>query len=120
VNAVISAPSGMAANGHLLAPDFVTFYGASSFLPAGHAATVYDHTAFIARLQALFPHGKPGDYAFLYPPGFLFVCLGLSTLPYMAALVLWLGATLLRCWPPCAGWCRRASGCWPRWPTRRC
>ncbi len=95
VNAVISAPSGMAANGHLLAPDFVTFYSASSFLPGGHAAAVYDHAAFIARLQALFRHGKPGDYAFLYPPGFLFLCLGLSALPYMAALVLWLGATLL-------------------------
>jgi hypothetical protein len=95
VNAVISAPSGVAANGHLLAPDFVTFYGASSFLPGGHAAAVYDHAAFLARLQALFPHGKPGDYAFLYPPGFLLLCLGLSALPYVAALVLWLGATLL-------------------------
>jgi hypothetical protein len=95
VNAVISAPSGMEASGHLLAPDFVTFYGASSFLPGGHAASVYDHAAFAARLQALFPHGKPGDYAFLYPPGFLFLCLGLSALPYMAALVLWQSATLL-------------------------
>jgi hypothetical protein len=95
VNALISAPAGVAANGHLLAPDFITFYGASSFLPGGQAASVYDHAAFIARLQALFPRGKPGDYAFLYPPGFLFLCLGLSALPYMAALVLWLGATLL-------------------------
>jgi hypothetical protein len=95
VNAVISAPRGVEANGHLVAPDFVTFYGASSFLPGGHAATVYDHAAFSARLQALFPHGKPGDYAFLYPPGFLLLCLGLSALPYMAALVLWLGAGLV-------------------------
>jgi alpha-1,2-mannosyltransferase len=92
---IVLSPHGITADGTLRSPDFVTFYGASWFLHAGQAATVYDHHAFFGRLAALFPHARPGDYAFLYPPAMLLLCMGLISLPYAVALALWLGATLL-------------------------
>jgi alpha-1,2-mannosyltransferase len=92
---ILAAPNGVTANGTLRSPDFVTFYDAAWFLHAGDAAKIYDHQAFAGRLQALFPHAKPGDYAFLYPPTILLLCVGLTSLPYAAALALWLAATLL-------------------------
>jgi hypothetical protein len=95
IASLATAPHGIKPGGTLLSPDFATFYGAADFIARGHAAQAYNHPAFLARLQALFPHATPGDYAFLYPPPFLFLCAGLTALPYMAALVLWLGATWL-------------------------
>jgi hypothetical protein len=80
--------------GHPLGTDFQSFWAASKLALTGHPASAYDPKAHGTLQQSLFPgHDLDGYTAFFYPPTFLLVCLPLALLPYLASLVVWLGAT---------------------------
>jgi alpha-1,2-mannosyltransferase len=78
--------------GKPIGTDFVSFWTASRLALDGQPASAYDPAAHAAAQRALFPTGQPGYAAFLYPPTFLLLCLPGATLPYLAALVVWLAA----------------------------
>lgn len=87
-----AARGGLDPAGRPLGTDFLSFYAASALALAGHAADAYRPTLHHAAEQAGF--GRDTGYAaFFYPPTFLLACLPLATLPYLAALAAWLGAT---------------------------
>ncbi len=73
--------------------DFASFYAAGSLAAAGHAADAYD----VAKLQAAEERATaPGieHVHFLNPPVFLLVSAPLAQLPYLAAFLVFEGATL--------------------------
>ncbi len=77
--------------GSAIGRDFVAAWSASAMALAGHPAAAYDQVALrAAEAQAI---GAPVPFiAWFYPPNFLLLVLPLATLPYLVALVLWLGA----------------------------
>lgn len=76
--------------GSAIGRDFVAAWSASALALAGHPAAAYDQAALrAAETQAI---GAPVPFiAWFYLPSFLLLVLPLATLPYLAALVLWLG-----------------------------
>ena len=81
-------------HGRPLGTDFSSFYSAGRLALAGHAAAPFDSTRLHHMQQTLFGAHTP-FYAFAYPPVFLLMVTPLAALPYMPALLLWQGATLL-------------------------
>jgi len=77
--------------GSAIGRDFIAAWSASAMALAGHPAAAYDQVALrAAEAQAI---GAPVPFiAWFYPPNFLLLVLPLATLPYLVALVLWLGA----------------------------
>jgi alpha-1,2-mannosyltransferase len=80
--------------GRPLGTDFASFYAAGSLVRDGMAAAAFDQAAHFAREQAIFGAAAP-YYAFQYPPVFLLVAGALAQLPYVPALALWQGASLI-------------------------
>ena len=79
--------------GHPVGGDYVTFYAASALVEDGRPGDVYDLAAIhAAETEALGDDGE--HFAWHYPPVFLLAVAGLALLPYVAAFVLWSGATL--------------------------
>ena len=78
--------------GRPLGSDFSSFYAAGRLMLMGHSP--YDEAAVRAMEQALFGSATP-FYSFAYPPIFLLILTPLARLPYLAALALWQGASLL-------------------------
>jgi hypothetical protein len=78
--------------GKPLGTDFASFWTASQLALAGHPAAAYDIAAHHAAQTRLFGRDV-GYYAFFYPPMFLWICLPLAALPYLASLGVWLGLT---------------------------
>jgi hypothetical protein len=78
------------AGGSAIGRDFVAPWSASAMALAGHPAAAYDQAALrAAEAQTI---GAPVPFiAWFYLPTFLLLVLPLATLPYLAALVLWLG-----------------------------
>ena len=74
--------------------DFVSFYAAGSLADAGTPELVYDLAAHNAAEQRA---TEPGvEYRFFYyPPVFLLLCALLARLPYLAAFLVFEGATLI-------------------------
>jgi len=84
--------------GKPLGADFVSFWAASKLALGGHPAAAYDVTAHYAAQRAAFGGYDTGFAAFFYPPVYLLLCLPLATLPYLASLTAWLGATGFAYW----------------------
>jgi hypothetical protein len=78
----------------LVSGDFVSFWTAGELALEGHAADAYNEVPHFFKQVAL--HGDPDTWAYLaffYPPYFLLLCAGLASLPYLAAVGLWLVTT---------------------------
>ncbi|MDR3508814.1 MAG: glycosyltransferase family 87 protein [Caulobacteraceae bacterium] len=98
--------------GKPLGTDFASFWTASQLAMSSHPALAYDPVAHHAAQTRLF--GKDvGDYAFFYPPMFLWLCLPLASMPYLASLAVWLGATGLAYAQVVRAWLGRAAGWLP-------
>jgi alpha-1,2-mannosyltransferase len=73
--------------------DFVSFYAAESLADGGAPALAYDRAAHLAAEEQVTGPGIRYQY-FNYPPVFLLLCAPLAHLPYMAAFLLFEGASL--------------------------
>src|SRR5207237_4575489 len=73
--------------------DFSSFWTAGRMALDGHAALAYDWKAHW-QLQKQ-THGVDLFYPWSYPPIFLLVAAAVATLPYIPALLVWQGASLL-------------------------
>ncbi len=74
--------------------DFVAVWSGGKLALAGHAADAYDWTLHRAAEVEAVGQDFGGYYGWHYPPTFLFIAAALATLPYLAAEILWLMATL--------------------------
>ncbi len=83
--------------GRPIADDFVNVYAAGTLVNAGNAAAAYDWPAHKAAEVTAVGHDFANYYGWHYPPIFLFAAAALATLPYLAALLVWLIATLIAC-----------------------
>jgi arabinofuranan 3-O-arabinosyltransferase len=82
------------ARGEPVANDFVNVWAAGRLALDGQAAAAYDWTLHKAAESRALGHDFANYYGWHYPPTFLFVAAALATLPYLAAAVVWLVATL--------------------------
>src|SRR6202790_5715181 len=81
------------AQGRPLGTDFSNVYAAGTYVLEGKPDAPFDPLRQYAREQAIFGAATP-FYGWHYPPFFLFVAAALALLPYIAALVVWQGASL--------------------------
>ncbi|MDR3511476.1 MAG: glycosyltransferase family 87 protein [Caulobacteraceae bacterium] len=89
---VLLARNGLDVLGKPIGTDFTSFWTASQLALSGHPAQVYDVAIHHQAQTRLF--GRDTGYAaFFYPPIFLWICLPLASLPYLASLAAWLAAT---------------------------
>jgi hypothetical protein len=79
--------------GRPLGTDFSSFWTAGHMALEGHAAQTYDWAAHYAVQRRI--HGIEMFFPWSYPPVFLLVAAMLASLPYLPALFVWQGATLL-------------------------
>jgi alpha-1,2-mannosyltransferase len=77
-----------------LGTDFSNIYVAGKQVLEGHSQAPLDHRLQHARAKEIFGEQTP-LYGWHYPPFFHFVAAPLATMPYLLALVVWQGATLL-------------------------
>ena len=82
------------AHGGPIANDFVNVWAAGRLALDGQAAAAYDWTLHKAAETRAVGHDFANYYGWHYPPTFLFVAAALATLPYLAAAIVWLTATL--------------------------
>lgn len=69
--------------------DFVNVWSAGKLALQGHAADAYDW-AIQKQLQiSILGQSYPGNFAWHYPPPFLFVAALLASFPYVAAYMVW-------------------------------
>jgi hypothetical protein len=81
--------------GRPIANDFVNVVAAGRLALEGDAPAAYDWpTHKQAEVRAI-GHDFENYYGWHYPPTFLFVAAALATLPYLAAALVWLTATLV-------------------------
>ncbi len=80
--------------GRPLGTDFSNIYVAGSYVLEGRPQAPFDPRLQHARAKEIFGAGTP-LYGWHYPPFFHFVAAPLALLPYLAALAVWQGATLL-------------------------
>ena len=73
--------------------DFVSFYAAGDLANAGAPSLAYDQTAHWAAEERATEPGIHYQF-FYYPPVYLLLCAMLARLPYLAAFVLFEGASL--------------------------
>lgn len=81
-------------HGRPLGTDFSDVYAAGALAGEGHGAAAYDWPSHHQKEQAIFGPATP-FYGWHYPPFFLLVAAALAQLPYLPALLLWQGLTLL-------------------------
>jgi arabinofuranan 3-O-arabinosyltransferase len=77
-----------------IANDFVNVIAAGRLTLAGDPAAAYDWPLHKAAEVSTIGHDFENYYGWHYPPTFLFVAAALAVLPYLAAALLWLTATL--------------------------
>ena len=80
--------------GQIIANDFVAVWSGGALVLDGHPASAYDWTLHRVVEVAAVGHDFEGYYGWHYPPTFLFAAAALAGLPYLAAEVFWLAATL--------------------------
>ncbi|MFL5098659.1 MAG: glycosyltransferase family 87 protein [Xanthobacteraceae bacterium] len=90
---LLTAHGTVDAYGRPLGTDFSSFWTAGRMALEGHAAAAYDWPAHSAFQQKT--HGVDLFFPWSYPPIFLLVAAALASLPYLASLLVWQGATLL-------------------------
>src|SRR4029077_20680170 len=78
---------------HPTTTDFASFYAAGKLAIAGTPQLAYDQAAHYAMEQAVTAPGIEYQL-FHYPPVYLILCAALAPLPYLAAFVLFIAATL--------------------------
>jgi hypothetical protein len=76
-----------------LGADFLEYWTVSKMALAGHAADAYNLQRIVSAEHAALP-ASTQDYAWFYPPTFYLLVLPLSLMPYLAALIVFLGSTL--------------------------
>jgi alpha-1,2-mannosyltransferase len=74
--------------------DFSNIYAAGTYVLEGEPAKPFDPAAQHAREQAIFGAATP-FYGWHYPPFFLGLAALLATMPYLVALAVWQGVTLV-------------------------
>jgi hypothetical protein len=84
--------------GRPIGTDFANPYSAGVMAQRGEAAAAYDYAAHYREQQAIFASGldDPDDlpfYGWHYPPVFFLAASVLAALPYIPALLFWLGST---------------------------
>lgn len=82
------------ASGHPLAADFLSFWSAGLLAWGGHAAQAYDWFAMHALQERLMHHAASGFLGWAYPPLFFAVAMLVALLPFGAAFLGWVGASL--------------------------
>jgi arabinofuranan 3-O-arabinosyltransferase len=82
------------AQGRPIANDFVDVIAAGRLALDGAAASAYDWPLHKAAEVRALGHDFANYYGWHYPPPFLFVAAALALSPYLAAMLLWLTATL--------------------------
>jgi arabinofuranan 3-O-arabinosyltransferase len=82
------------AHGEPIANDFVNVWAAGRLALDGQAAAAYDWVLHKAAEIRAVGHDFANYYGWHYPPTFLFVAVALATMPYLAAAIVWLVATL--------------------------
>src|ERR1700748_923331 len=80
--------------GRPIGTDFSDVYAAGWMADHGHAAAAWVWPEHYKVQQALHHSEVVPFYGWHYPPPFLLIASALATLPYLAALALWLGTTL--------------------------
>jgi Glycosyltransferase family 87 len=80
--------------GRPIGTDFSNVYAAGTYVLEGKPALPFDAPAQHAREKEIFGPATP-FYGWHYPPLFLFVAAALALLPYLAALAVWQGASLV-------------------------
>lgn len=81
-------------SGRPIGSDFSNIYAAGTYVLDGAAAKPFDPAAQHAREQAIFGAATP-FYGWHYPPFFLGLAGLLATMPYLLALAVWQGVTLI-------------------------
>ncbi len=89
--------------------DFGQVWAAGIMVLRGEAEAVYDFAAHYAVQQELFGENAP-YLLWLYPPNHLMVAGTLAKLPYLVALTLWMGLTLMV-------WMAAVRAIIPGWPA---
>lgn len=89
--------------GRPIANDFVNVFAAGRLALDGNPAAAYDWPPHKAAEVRAVGHGFANYYGWHYPPTFLLVAAALALLPYLAAAVVWLAATLAFCATAIAG-----------------
>ena len=82
------------ASGRPIHTDFTNVYAAGRLVLEGHAAAAYDWNLHYAAENALVAHSQAEYLGWHYPPPFLLIAGLLATLPYVAAFLVWMAATL--------------------------
>lgn len=108
----VTLHDGLDFRGQVLGADFLCFYSAAKLALAGHAPSAWDFGVLFPLQQAVFPAYAGYGWPWFYPPPFLLLVAPLALLPYVAALVVFLGATATAWWltlrraigRPGAGW----------------
>jgi arabinofuranan 3-O-arabinosyltransferase len=77
-----------------IANDFVNVVAAGRLALDGEPAAAYDWPVHKQAEVRAVGHDFDNYYGWHYPPTFLFVAAALATMPYLAAALVWLGATL--------------------------
>ncbi len=92
---ILATATGLNDNtGRPIGTDFSNIYAAGTYVLEGEPAKPFDPAAQHAREQAIFGAATP-FYGWHYPPFFLGLAALLATMPYLAALAVWQGVTLV-------------------------
>jgi arabinofuranan 3-O-arabinosyltransferase len=83
------------ANGLGIPTDFVNVWSAGRLVLEGHAAQAYDWDIQKSVQVAVLGQSYPGNFAWHYPPPFLFVASLLAHFPYAVAFIGWGAASLV-------------------------
>jgi arabinofuranan 3-O-arabinosyltransferase len=77
------------ANGHFIHTDFVNVWAAGKLALEGHPAQAWDWVIHKQVQVSMLGQDYVGDYAWHYPPPFLFIAMLLAHLSYATGLVAW-------------------------------
>jgi arabinofuranan 3-O-arabinosyltransferase len=83
------------ADGHLIQTDFVNVWAAGKLALDGHPAQAWDWVIHKQVQVAMLGQDYVGDYAWHYPPPFLFIAMVLAHFSYAAGLTGWAAASFV-------------------------
>jgi hypothetical protein len=83
------------ADGHLIPTDFVNVWAAGRLALDGYPAHAWDWVIHKQVQVAMLGRDYPGDYAWHYPPPFLFIAMVLAQFSYTNGLVGWAAASFV-------------------------
>ena len=83
------------ADGRLIHTDYINVWAAGKLALDGHPALAWDWPIHKQVQVELLGRSYDGDYAWHYPPPFLFVAMALAHLPYAAGLAGWAAASFV-------------------------